>query len=81
MLLKTSRTSIAPMAFRLRRAMQGDADQADLLDRAGQVVRAAIAGRADGAGAAVGVLPDRAVVVDRRAAVEIAKLMDFLQQI
>jgi hypothetical protein len=76
MLRRTSQTSIAPMAFRLQRAMQADVDRAGLADNADRVA-AAIAGRVDGADAAEDVPVDRAVAVDRRAAAEIAKL-DFL---
>lgn len=70
----TSRTSIAPMAFRLRRAMLADVDLAAPPDRADQLVRVEIVGPAVGGGAADGVPVDRgaAVAVDRRVAAEIA---------
>ena len=70
----TSRTSIAPMAFRRLRAMQADVGQADRAAQADPVVRVAIVVRADGGGGADGVPVGRAVRL--RAAAETAKLLD-----
>lgn len=75
-----SRTSTAPMALLLQQVTQADAGQADQAAGVGQVARvaAAIVGLADDAGAVEGVLADLAAeAADHRAAVEIARLLDY----
>ena len=76
----TSRTSIAPMAFRRLRAMQADAGQARRAVGAGRAGRAAaeIADRAEEGGAVDGAPADR--VARLRAAAETAKPLDCVYQ-